>query len=71
MNNFLLFEKESSIDQVSPTSQQLQEQEHKRFNCFYCDQSYSCDKKRIKHIGYEYSDKLYYQTPEDFQKRLL
>ncbi len=71
MNNFLLFEKASSIDQVSPTSQQLQKQEHKRFNCFYCDKAYSSDKERIKHIGYEHPGKLYYQTPEDLQKRLL
>ena len=69
MNNFLLFEK--AIDQVSPTSQQLQEQEHKRFNCFYCDKAYSSDKERIKQIGYEHPGKLYYQTPEDLQKRLL
>jgi len=71
MNNFLLFEKASSIDQVSPTSQQLQEQEHKRFNCFYCDQAYSSDNERIKHIDYEHPRKLYYPTPEDFEKHLL
>jgi hypothetical protein len=51
-------------------SPQLQEQEHKRFNCFYCDQAYSSDKERVKHIGYEHPGKLYYPTPEDFEKRL-
>lgn len=53
----------------SPTSQP-QEQQHKRFNCFYCDQTYSSDKERIKHIDYEHPGKLYYPTPEDFEKRL-
>ncbi len=63
----------SSIDQISPTpsAPHLQEQEHKRFNCFYCDQAYSSDKERIKHIDYQHPGKLYYPTPEDFEKRLL
>jgi hypothetical protein len=63
----------SSIDQVSPTpsASQPQKQEHKRFNCFYCSQAYSSDKERIKHIDYQHPGKLYYPTPEDFEKCLL
>jgi hypothetical protein len=33
--------------------------------------SYSSDKERIKHIDYDHPSKLYYLTPEDFEKRLL
>ncbi len=48
----------SSIDQVSPTSSpQLQEKEHKRFNCFYCSQVYSSDMERVKHIDSEHPGK--------------
>jgi hypothetical protein len=65
----------SSIDQISPTpSSQHQEQEqqqYKKFNCFYCSHSYSSDKERIKHVDSEHPGKLYYPTPEDFEKRLL
>ena len=63
----------SSIDQISPMPlPQPQEQEqYKRFNCFYCDQAYSSNKERVKHIDYEHPGKLYYSTPEDFEKRLL
>ena len=61
----------SSVDQISPiSSPQLQEQQRKPFNCFYCDQTYSSDKERVKHIDYEHPGKLYYPTPEDFDKRL-
>jgi hypothetical protein len=61
----------TSIDEVSSTpSSQLQEQQHKRFNCFYCNQYYSSDKERIKHIDSNHPGKLYYPTPEDFEKRL-
>jgi hypothetical protein len=63
-----------SNDQISPTTplpqQQEQGQPHKKFNCFYCSQTYSSDKERVKHIGYEHPGKLYYPTPEDFEKRL-
>jgi len=63
----------SQIEEVSPLPSQLQEQEqqHKRFNCFYCSQSYSTDKEQVKHIDYQHPGKLYYPTPEDFEKRLL
>jgi hypothetical protein len=61
----------SSTGETPSPSPQLQEQEYKRFNCFYCDQAYSSDKERIKHIDYEHPGKLYYPTPEDFEKRLL
>jgi hypothetical protein len=59
------------IDKVSLTpSSQLQEQEPKRFNCFYCSQYYSSDKERVRHIDSKHPGKLYYPTPEDFEKRL-
>jgi hypothetical protein len=62
----------SSVDQISPiSSPQLQEQQRKPFNCFYCSQAYSSDKERVKHIDYEHPGKLYYPMPEDFEKRLL
>jgi hypothetical protein len=65
----------SSTEEVSPLPQpQLQkqeEQQHKTLSCFYCDQTYPDDKERIKHIDYEHPGKLYYPTPEDFEKRLL
>ena len=64
-----------SKDQLSPTTplpqQQEQGQPHKKFNCFYCSQSYSSDIERIKHVDSEHPGKLYYPTPEDFEKRLL
>ena len=61
----------SSIDQVSPTSQQPQEQEYKRLNCFYWDQAYSSDMEGVQHIDDEHPGKMYYPTLEDFEKRLL
>jgi hypothetical protein len=65
----------SSIDQISPTPlrqhQEQERQQYKKFNCFYCDQAYSSDKERVKHIDYQHQGKLYYPTPEDFEKRLL
>jgi hypothetical protein len=62
----------SSVDQISPTpSTLLQEQEHKRFTCFYCSQTYSSDKERVKHIDFEHPDKMYYPTQKDFENRLL
>jgi|SRR5918999_2566533 hypothetical protein len=65
----------SSNDQISLTSlPQHQEQEarqqYKRFSCFYCSQTYSSDKERIKHIDSEHPGKLYYPTQEDFENRL-
>ena len=63
-----------SNDQISPTTplpqQQEQVQPHKKFNCFYCSQTYSSDKERVKHIDYEHPGKLYYPTQEDFENRL-
>jgi hypothetical protein len=49
----------SQIEELSPLPPQLQEQEqqYKRFNCFYCSQSYSSDKERVKHIDYEHPGK--------------
>lgn len=63
----------SSIDQISPTRPlpQHQEQEQKRFNCFYCSQYYSSDKERVKHIDSKHPGKLNFRTPEDFENRLL
>ena len=65
----------SSIDQISskPSSQhhEQEQQQYKKFNCFYCSHSYSSDKERIKHADSEHPGKLYYPTPEDFEKRLL
>jgi len=66
----------SSNDQISPTTslpqhQEQERQQYNKFSCFYCSQTYSSDKERIKHIGYEHPGKLYYPTPEDFEKRLL
>ena len=63
-----------SINEVSSTSSSLmqeQEQQHKRFNCFYCDQAYSSDKERVKHIDYQHSGKLYYPTPEDLEASII
>ena len=62
----------SQIEEVSPLPPQLQEQEqqHKRFNCFYCSQTYSSDKERVKHIYFQHLGKLCYPTQEDFEKRL-
>jgi hypothetical protein len=64
-----------STEEVSPLPQpQLQkqgEQQHKKFNCFYCSQAYSSDKERVKHVDYEHPGKMYYPTQEDFEKRLL
>jgi hypothetical protein len=62
----------SQIEEVisSPPQLQEQEQQHKRFNCFYCSQAYSSDKERVKHIDSEHRGKLYYRTKEDFENRL-
>ena len=64
----------SSTEETNPLPKpqvKEQEQQHKRFSCFYCSQTYSSDKERVKHIDYEHPGKLYYDTPEDFEKRLL
>jgi hypothetical protein len=64
----------SSTEETNPLlKSQVKEQgqPHKKFNCFYCSQAYSSDKDRVKHIDYEHPGKLYYDTPEDFEKRLL
>ena len=50
---------------------QEQEQLHKQFNCFYCIQTYSNDKERVKHIDNDHPGKMYYPTQEDFENRLL
>ena len=39
--------------------------------CFYCDQSYESDIKRVKHIDDEHPDRLHYPNPEDFENRNL
>ena len=36
---------------------QEQEQLHKQFNCFYCIQTYSNDKERVKHIDNDHPGK--------------
>jgi hypothetical protein len=37
--------------------------------CFYCDQFYESDIKRVKHITDEHPGRLYYPNPEDFENR--
>jgi hypothetical protein len=61
----------STIGEMSSIpSPQLQEEEHKRFNCFYCSEVYSSDMERVKHIGVEHPGKMFWPTPEDFENRL-
>lgn len=37
--------------------------------CFYCDQFYESDIKRVRHITDEHPGRLYYPNPEDFENR--
>jgi hypothetical protein len=34
-------------------------------------QAYSSNNEHVKHIDFEHPGKIYYPTPEDFEKRLL
>jgi hypothetical protein len=53
------------------TKQESEEQQYdKQFICFYCDDSFSCDKERVHHISYEHPGKMFYPTPDDFNWRL-
>jgi hypothetical protein len=47
----------------------LENNELKKFKCFYCDECFASDLERIKHIDNEHHGKLYYPTPEDFYNR--
>jgi uncharacterized C2H2 Zn-finger protein len=40
------------------------------FECPYCDQSFSADIERVKHIDLTHLGKLYYPTREEFENRL-
>ena len=41
-----------------------------KFKCFYCNNFYLNDNKRVDHIDNEHQGKLHYPTPEDFMNRL-
>jgi hypothetical protein len=63
-------EGEKEQDKIDCEKNHNQEQQHKKFNCFYCNQYYSSYKEHIEHIRYEHPAKLYYPKPEDFENRL-
>jgi DNA replicative helicase MCM subunit Mcm2 (Cdc46/Mcm family) len=42
----------------------------RRFRCFYCNECHSSDQERAIHIDHVHRGKLYYPTPDDFDKRL-
>jgi MCM AAA-lid domain len=56
----------------SPRSQEgdTTESGDKQFKCYYCNEEFSTDLERIKHIDIEHPDKLHHPTPEDFENRL-
>ncbi len=62
-------------EEISPFQQpqqkeQKQKQQHKKLDCFYCNQAYPDDKERIKYIGIEHPGKMFWPTPDDFENRL-
>jgi hypothetical protein len=54
-----------------PQRQGQEQQQHKKFNCFYYSQIYSSDMERVKHIAIEHPEKMFWPTPEDLESSIM